>query len=117
MIRQATERLAQTHPTNDSGESNAAVTVGTLSRGGRYVEVDLEKTPSEGEVLVFTAGGGFVVKGSLRDIVSKFSSEEWPSFELAESGDALVIRSSKVVALRSGDTRRHRGNIGFMHRP
>lgn len=81
------------------------------------MEVDLEKTPSEGEVMVFTAGGGFVVKGSLADVTTRLSAEDWPKFELAESGDAVVIRSSQVVALRGGEAKQRRGNIGFVHHP
>ena len=79
------------------------------------MEVNLEKQPSEGEVLVFTTGGGFVVSGSVTDVTRRLAAEEWPEFELAESGDKVVIRSSQVVALRGG-TKSHKGSIGFMHR-
>lgn len=79
------------------------------------MEVDLTKEPAEGEVLIFTTGGGFAVKGSMRDVAGRLSQEEWPHFELAESGDTIVIRSSHVVALRGGG-RSRRGSIGFVHR-
>jgi hypothetical protein len=80
------------------------------------VEVDLEKEPDEGEVLVFTIGGGFSVKGVVKDVAARLSAEEWPSFELAQSGDTVVIRSSHVVALRGG-TRQKRSAIGFVGHP
>lgn len=79
------------------------------------MEVDPSKQPAEGEVVVFTTGGGFVVKGGVREVASKLNAEEWPDFELAESNDRVVIRSSQVVALRGG-THRRRGTIGFVHR-
>lgn len=78
------------------------------------MEVDLTKEPSAGEVLVFTQGGGFLVKGSMRDVAQRFAEEEWPTFELAESEDKVVVRSSQVVALREGK-RHHKGSIGFVH--
>jgi hypothetical protein len=78
------------------------------------VEVDLTKEPSAGEVLVFTQGGGFLVKGSMHDVAQRLAAEEWPTFELAESEDKVVIRSVQVVALREGK-RRHKGAIGFVH--
>jgi hypothetical protein len=78
------------------------------------LEVDLTKEPSAGEVLVFTQGGGFLVKGSMREVAERLSAEEWPTFELAESEDMVVIRSAQVVALREGK-RRQRGSIGFVH--
>lgn len=78
------------------------------------MEVDLSKEPAEGEVLIFTSGGGFAVKGSVSDVAARLSQEEWPHFELAESGDPIVIRSSQVVALRGGG-RSRRGSIGFVH--
>lgn len=78
------------------------------------VEVDLTREPSEGEVLVFTLGGGFVVKGSMLEVAQRFAAEDWPTFELAETGDKVIIRSSQVVALRGG-ARQHRGSIGFVH--
>lgn len=80
------------------------------------MEVDLEKEPEEGEVLVFTMGGGFSIKGSVKDVVARLSAEDWPSFELAQSGDTVVIRSSQVVALRGG-TRHKRSSIGFVGHP
>ena len=79
------------------------------------MEVSPDQEPGEGEVLLFTAGGGFSVKGSVHDVVQQLSNEDWPHFELSESGDTVVIRSSQVVAVRGGSTRR-RGAIGFMHR-
>lgn len=79
------------------------------------MEVNLEKQPSEGEVLVFTTGGGFVVRGGVSDVMQKFSAEEWPMFELAETGDAVMIRSAQVVAVRGG-SRARKGTIGFTHR-
>lgn len=78
------------------------------------MEVDLTKEPSAGEVLLFTQGGGFLVKGSVRDVAERLASEEWPTFELAESDDKVVIRSAHVVALREGK-KRHKGSIGFVH--
>lgn len=79
------------------------------------MDVDIDRQPAEGEVYIFTIGGGFVVRGAIRDVVSRLSAEEWPDFELAESGDHIVLRSSQVVALRSG-TKPRRGTIGFVHR-
>jgi hypothetical protein len=85
--------------------------------GGQGVEVDLEKEPSEGEVFIYTlGGGGFVVKGTMLEVAQRFAAEEWPSFELAESGDKIIVRSSQVVALRGGTTRRAKGAIGFTAR-
>lgn len=81
------------------------------------MEVDLEKTPSAGEVFVFTVSGGFVVKGSIDDVTATVSAEDWPTFELAGSGDTIVIRSSQVVALRGSESKQRRSNIGFVHRP
>lgn len=79
------------------------------------MEVNLEKEPGEGEVFVFTTGGGFVVRGVVKDVAQRLAAEEWPAFELAESGDNVVIRSAHVVALRGG-TKARRGSIGFVHR-
>ncbi|MDQ2742311.1 MAG: hypothetical protein M3Z66_08435 [Chloroflexota bacterium] len=79
------------------------------------MEVDTDKEPAEGEVFVFTTGGGFVVKGSTHDVAQKLGAEDWPIFELAESGATVIIRSSHVVALRGG-SRNRRGAIGFVHR-
>jgi hypothetical protein len=78
------------------------------------LEVDLTKEPAAGEVLVFTQGGGFLVKGSMREVAQRLAAEEWPTFELIESEDKVVIRSAQVVALREGK-RRHKGSIGFVH--
>lgn len=78
------------------------------------MEVDLNKEPSVGEVLVFTQGGGFLVKGSMHEVTQRLAAEEWPTFELAETEDKVVIRSGQVVALREGK-RRHKGTIGFVH--
>lgn len=78
------------------------------------MEVDLSREPSEGEVLIFTIGGGFVVKGSLLEIAKRLAAEEWPVLELAETEDKIIIRSEQVVALRGG-TKPHRGSIGFVH--
>ena len=78
------------------------------------MEVDLTKEPSAGEVLVFTQGGGFLVKGSMHEVTERLVAEDWPTFELVESEDRVVIRSAQVVALREGK-RRHKGSIGFVH--
>jgi hypothetical protein len=79
------------------------------------MEVNLEKQPSQGEVFVFTTGGGFVVIGSVSDVKRKLVAEEWSEFELAESGDKVVVRSAQVVALREG-AKAKKGSIGFTHR-
>lgn len=86
---------------------------GAIFPGGSVVEVDLEREPEEGEVLVFTPGGGFSIKGTIAEIVRRFAVEEWPEFELSESGGRVCIRSSQVVALRGG-TRPKRSTIGFV---
>ena len=78
------------------------------------MEIDMTKEPSEGEVMIFTIGGGFVVRGTMEAIVTKLSAEDWPWFELAESSDKIIIRSTQVVALREG-TRARKGGIGFVH--
>jgi hypothetical protein len=78
------------------------------------VEVDAEKEPSEGEVLIFAVSGGFLVKGTILETAKKLAAEEWPSFELAESGDTIIIRSSQVVAVRGGTKTTRRGHIGFV---
>lgn len=70
--------------------------------------------PSEGEVLVVTLGGAFMVKGSLHDVAQNLRADEWPTFELAESGDHVIIRATQVVAIRGG-TKSHKGSIGFHH--
>jgi hypothetical protein len=77
------------------------------------VEVDLDKTPSADEVLIFTAGGGFSVKGSLEEARKRLVAEDWATFTLSESGGEVVIRSSQVVALRGGAPHK-RGSIGFV---
>lgn len=79
------------------------------------MDVDVDRHPAEGEVYIFTTGGGFVVRGAMGDVVARLSAAEWPDFELAESGDHVVVRSSQVVALRSG-TKPRRSTIGFVHR-
>lgn len=79
------------------------------------MEVNLEKEPSEGETLIFTTGGGFLVKGSQMEAARKLAEEEWCHFDLAESGDRVIVRSQHVVALRGG-TKSKRTSIGFMHR-
>jgi hypothetical protein len=76
------------------------------------VAVDTENDPTAGEVTLFTTGGNFMVKGSPADAIKKLASEDWPVFELAESGDSVIIRSSQVVAVRGGMKAR-RGMIGF----
>jgi hypothetical protein len=79
------------------------------------VEVDVNKEPAEGEVLVFTVSGGFLVKATMPEATKRFAAEEWPLFELAESNDKIIIRSSQVVALREGSRSKQRGAIGFVH--
>jgi hypothetical protein len=78
------------------------------------MEVDLEKEPSEGEVFIYTSGGGFVVKGTLQEVTRRMSEEDWADFELAETGDKVVVRTGQVVALRAGSKPR-KGSIGFLH--
>lgn len=79
------------------------------------MEVDLAREPADGEVVVYTIGGGFGVKGTTLEVVERLAAEEWPSFELSESGDKIIIRSSHVLAVRGGGKAR-RGSIGFTHR-
>ena len=79
------------------------------------MEVDVDKAPSEGEVLIFTTAGAFLVNGTVRDIVAKLNADEWADLILAESGDQVVLRSGQVVALRPG-TKQKRGTIGFVPR-
>ncbi len=79
------------------------------------MDVGADKEPGEGETLIFTLGGGFGVRGTIRDVAQRLASEEWPIFELSESGDSIIIRSSQVVALRGG-TKSRRGSMGFMPR-
>lgn len=81
------------------------------------MEVDVEKQPSEGEVLIFTVGGAFVVKGALHELAQRFAAEQWCTCELAESGDSVIIRSTHVVAMRGGSKQSRRGSIGFAPRP
>ena len=77
------------------------------------VDVDQDKVPSEGEILIFAQGTGFYVKGTMLEVVRKLAEEDWPTFELTESGDKVIVRSSQVVALREG-SRKQRGAIGFV---
>ena len=77
------------------------------------MEVQTDQEPAEGETLIFTLGGGFSVKGSIREVAERLASDDWPAFELSESADTVIIRSSQVVALRGG-TRKSRGNMGFV---
>lgn len=70
--------------------------------------------PSEGEVLIVTLGGAFMVKGTLHDIAQNLRADEWPTFELTESGDHVIIRTAQVVAIRGG-TKGRKGSIGFHH--
>lgn len=80
------------------------------------VEVTVEhEEPQEGEVLIVTLGGTFLVKGTMHEIAQRLSLDEWPIFELAQTGDRVIIRTGQVVALREG-TKPKKGNIGF-HRP
>jgi len=81
------------------------------------VEVDADKEPSEGQVLIFTASGAFLVKGTMPEVAQRLAAEDWPSFELAESEDKVIIRSSQVVALRGGTKPSRKGHIGFAARP
>ncbi len=77
------------------------------------VEVNpMPEAPAEGEVLIVTIGGAFLVNGTLHDVMKRLSTEEWPPFELADGGDSIVVRSMHVVALRAG-ARSRRGTIGF----
>lgn len=76
------------------------------------VEVEVDKEAYEGETMIITLGGAFVVKGSMLEIAQRLAAEEWPTFELAESGDKVIIRSSQAVAVRGG-TKTRRGHIGF----
>lgn len=79
------------------------------------MEVNLEKEPSEGETLIFTLAGGFLVKGTQLEAARKLAEEQWCHFDLAESGDRVIVRSEHVVALRGG-TKARKTSIGFMHR-
>lgn len=79
------------------------------------MEVDVEKQPAEGEIMVFTLGGAFLVKASMPEATKRFAAEDWPIFELAESDDKVIIRSSQVVAIREGKRSGRKGGIGFVH--
>jgi hypothetical protein len=79
------------------------------------MEVQTDQEPGEGETLIFTLGGGFSVKGSIREVAQRLAAEDWPTFELSESADTVIIRSSQVVALRGG-TKRNKGSMGFVPR-
>lgn len=81
------------------------------------VEVDADKEPSEGQVLIFTASGAFLVRGTMLEVAQRLAAEDWPSFELAESEDKVIIRSLQVVALRGGTKPSRKGHIGFAARP
>jgi hypothetical protein len=78
------------------------------------MEVDTERDPAEGEVYLFTTAGNFCVKGSPIDVSRRISADEWPTFELTETGDTIIIRSAQVVAIRGG-TKPRRSIIGFTH--
>ncbi len=79
------------------------------------MEVQTDQEPGEGETLIFTLGGGFSVKGAIREVAQRLSAEDWPAFELSESADTVIIRSSQVVALRGG-TKNRKGSMGFVSR-
>jgi hypothetical protein len=79
------------------------------------LEVQADQEPGEGETLIFTLGGGFSVKGSIREVAQRLAAEDWPAFELSESADTVIIRSSQVVALRGGAKSR-KGGMGFVPR-
>lgn len=79
------------------------------------MEVQTDQELGEGETLIFTLGGGFSVKGSIREVAQRLAAEEWPAFELSESADTVIIRSSQVVALRGG-ARNRKGSMGFVSR-
>ena len=84
----------------------------TEARSGGYVDVDVQKAPGEGEVLIFTVAGAFSVKGSMREVADRLSTEEWATFELSESEDTVTIRSIHVVGIRGG-AHRKRGHMGL----
>lgn len=79
------------------------------------MDVDTDQEPGDGETLIFTLGGGFSVKGGIRDVAQRLGSEDWPAFELSESSDTVIIRSSQVVALRGG-SKKSKGSMGFVSR-
>lgn len=79
------------------------------------MEIPVDQEPAEGEVLIFTIGGGFVVKGTLLEVAQKLTAEEWCHFELAESGDRIIIHAPHVIGLRGGQKPKHRA-IGFTSR-
>lgn len=76
------------------------------------MDVGIEQEPAEGETVVLTDAGGFQVKGSMREVADRIAGEEWVWLELAESGDRIMLRSDKVVALRGG-TGKKRSVIGL----
>jgi hypothetical protein len=78
------------------------------------LEVEGDKQPQEGEVLVFTVAGAFCVKGSTHEVAQKLSGEEWPHFELTESSDTVILRSAHVIGIRGG-TKSRKGPVGFVH--
>ena len=82
------------------------------------MEVQADQEPGEGETLIFTLGGGFSVKGTVREVAQRLAGDDWPAFELSESADTVIIRSSQVVALRGG-TKKNKGSMGFVphHQP
>ena len=79
------------------------------------MEIPVTQEPSEGEVLIFTTGGGFVVKGTIQEVAQKLAAEDWCHFELAESEDRVIIQSTHVVGLRGGQKPKHKA-IGFVNR-
>ena len=80
------------------------------------IEVGVDQEPSEGEVLILTLGGAFRVKGSMLEAAQRLAAEEWSTFELAETGDKIIIRSANVAALRGGSKSGRSGPIGFSPR-
>ena len=83
---------------------------------GVEVDVDLDKQPAEGEALIISQGGAFLVKGSMREVAAKLEAESWANFELAESSDPILIRTAQVVAVRGGVKAHRRSAIGFAAR-
>ncbi len=62
--------------------------------------------------LVFTKAGSFKIRGTVQETLTRISTEEWPSFSLADGEQQqVVIRSSEVAAVQrlSG----LRGSLGF----
>ena len=76
------------------------------------MDIDVQKTPGEGEVMIFTIAGAFSVKGSIREVMDRLGGEDWATFELSESGDKVTIRTMHVVGLRGGEQRK-RAHIGL----